>query len=667
MPAPTAQPAAPRSRAQSPTGRPAAPARRPAAGARTTAPRVTAPRTTAAPRPGTTRTTTTRTATTRTTTTRTATARTSTGRPPGTRPRPAARRRPARRQRTPLRVPLLRFARRAGIVLGAVLTVSAVLAVLVQPPTGAVSSPAATDLTARAQAAATALATDAARYRAALDAAARFDTQVRTARESGDRAAETAATQRQAVGAYASAAYRRSAAQRFPVGTLSVRSPGTAPEALHQQAVADELTQRQDAAVARAAAAAVEAASYTDAAETAATHAAESRQRAAALLTGIRDRVAGLDPAVVTRWAQLGGAGQVSAAQQAANTAALAGWQGYLAQLADAGITPPPAAALADLTALPTGLAPLRTAAGSAVPGVAAAYVAGQTLTVLPAETVVAVSAAFAQLGKAYVAGQTGPTAYDCAGLTADVFTQAGVGLPRTLAGQWQAGTPVSAGELQVGDLVFSTEAGTGLDDVGLYLGGTAVLAASAGQYQVAVRQVADLGTAVRVTTPPASPAPVPPGSQQADCGAPPPPATPVVTKNGAWGGYRNGRIPVEDLCRLGGGQWLRCDAAAAYTAMSDAYRQAFGTPLCITDSYRSYAAQVDAHKRKPRITAVPGTSNHGWGLAVDLCGGINAFGTPQTAWMAANAGQFGWVHPGWAQLTGQNPEPWHWEFGSLD
>jgi peptidoglycan DL-endopeptidase CwlO len=33
---------------------------------------------------------------------------------------------------------------------------------------------------------------------------------------------------------------------------------------------------------------------------------------------------------------------------------------------------------------------------------------------------------------------------------------------------------------------------------------------------------------------------------------------------------------------------------------------------------------------------------------------------------MAANAGRFGWVHPDWAQKTGQNPEPWHWEFGSI-
>jgi LAS superfamily LD-carboxypeptidase LdcB len=62
----------------------------------------------------------------------------------------------------------------------------------------------------------------------------------------------------------------------------------------------------------------------------------------------------------------------------------------------------------------------------------------------------------------------------------------------------------------------------------------------------------------------------------------------------------------------------------------------------------------------------VPGTSNHGWGLAVDLCGGVNLFGTAQTVWMQLNAGHYGWVHPDWAQAGGRNPEPWHWEFGSL-
>jgi LAS superfamily LD-carboxypeptidase LdcB len=103
-----------------------------------------------------------------------------------------------------------------------------------------------------------------------------------------------------------------------------------------------------------------------------------------------------------------------------------------------------------------------------------------------------------------------------------------------------------------------------------------------------------------------------------------------------------------------------------AYLAMAAAYRLDFGTPLCITDSYRSLAAQQEAAREKPALAAVPGTSNHGWGLAVDLCGGINTAGTPQSQWMADNAGRYGWVHPSWAAQGGEKPEPWHWEYGYL-
>ena len=62
----------------------------------------------------------------------------------------------------------------------------------------------------------------------------------------------------------------------------------------------------------------------------------------------------------------------------------------------------------------------------------------------------------------------------------------------------------------------------------------------------------------------------------------------------------------------------------------------------------------------------MPGTSNHGWALAVDLCGGINIFGTPQWTWMTQNAGRFGFVQPDWAGPRGEKPEPWHWEYGYI-
>jgi len=521
------------------------------------------------------------------------------------------------------------------------------------------------DASTEAQATATALAAATTRYRSALAEATTFEVEAQQARDAGTAALTDVAADQAAVGTSAAAAYRRNPAERWPLAQLSLHAPDATVDVLHAQGLAEQLTADQDAQVARAATAAVDAAAHVDAAEVADTAAATARSKADAVLVEIRGLVAELDPLVSSQWAA-SSTSHSAAGQEATNAAALAAWQDQLALLSVAGITPPPAADLTDLSSLPAGLAPLRDAAGSPVAGVATTYAAGRTL--LPAETIAAVSAAFSQLGKPYLAGQNGPDGYGCGGLASTAWTQAGIGLPSDLAAQWAKGTPVPAGQLQIGDLVFSTDPVSGLDDVGLYVGGTSVLSSSADRWQVAVRALPDLSTAVRVTVPPATPTPLPvTGTAPATCSAPvPAPGATSGPVNGAWGGWSNGQIPTDQLCTIGGGHRLRCDAAAAYSAMSTAYQAAFGAPLCITDSYRSLGAQVDAHHRKPEITAVPGTSNHGWGLAVDLCGGVNVFGSAQTAWMQLNAGRYGWLHPDWAQADGQNPEPWHWEYGSL-
>ena len=639
----------PAARAQAPSGRTpqGTPARRPATAQRTgtTKPRPGQPRS-GQPRPG--------------------QARTGQPRTGTARPRTSARRPPARRTRTP--GALKRWCARLGVLTGTTLALVTVLAAFAQPPTeaGQVTQP--TDATGRAQVTATTLTAATARYRAALAEADGFEQRAQQARAAGTAALAEVAAEQAVVGAHAATAYRRNPEERWPLAQLSLHSPDSTVDVLHAQGLVEQLTEERDAEVARAARAAVHAATYTDTAERAEADAAVARERADGVLAEISAVVADLDPAVSAKWAGLS-TSPTSAGQDALNDAALAAWQDQLGVLALAGITPPTAAELADVDHLPAGLAVLRDATGAPVPGVATTYVAGRTLTVLPAETVAAVSAAFAQLGRPYLPGQSGPDGYDCGGLTSTAWTQAGTPLPTDLAGQWAAGTPVPLGQLQVGDLVFTTDPISGLDDVGLYLGGTHVLSASADRWQVAVREVADLGTAVRVTVPSATPTPLPvTGTLPATCSAPlPAPGSTSGPVTGAWGGWANGQIPADQLCTIGvGGHRLRCDAAAAYRAMSAAYAAAFGSPLCITDSYRSLDAQVDAHHRKPRITAVPGTSNHGWGLAVDLCGGINVFGTAQTAWMQLNAGRFGWQHPDWAQSDGQNPEPWHWEYGSL-
>lgn len=126
-----------------------------------------------------------------------------------------------------------------------------------------------------------------------------------------------------------------------------------------------------------------------------------------------------------------------------------------------------------------------------------------------------------------------------------------------------------------------------------------------------------------------------------------------------------NGFLPDSVLCPLAGapGQRLTRAAASAFDLMSTAFRTSFRTPLCVTDSYRSFAGQVDVFRRKPTLAATPGRSKHGLGRAVDLCGGVQRYGTPPYLWLKANAQQFGFVHPDWAEPDGGRPEPWHWEF----
>jgi LAS superfamily LD-carboxypeptidase LdcB len=65
-------------------------------------------------------------------------------------------------------------------------------------------------------------------------------------------------------------------------------------------------------------------------------------------------------------------------------------------------------------------------------------------------------------------------------------------------------------------------------------------------------------------------------------------------------------------------------------------------------------------------MAAVPGTSIHGWGRAVDLQDptGKMTFDSPGYRWLQANAWRFGFVHPAWAEPGGSAPEPWHWEHG---
>jgi cell wall-associated NlpC family hydrolase len=82
------------------------------------------------------------------------------------------------------------------------------------------------------------------------------------------------------------------------------------------------------------------------------------------------------------------------------------------------------------------------------------------------AEKVVAF--AYAQLGKPYVFGASGPDSYDCSGLTSAAWASVGINIPRTSEEQW-AGLPhVPTSAMEPGDILVFNGAG----HVGIYVGG---------------------------------------------------------------------------------------------------------------------------------------------------------------------------------------------------
>ena len=119
---------------------------------------------------------------------------------------------------------------------------------------------------------------------------------------------------------------------------------------------------------------------------------------------------------------------------------------------------------------------------------------------------------------------------------------------------------------------------------------------------------------------------------------------------------YGNGRVPASALQEVGAtGHRLWAPAAEQLTRLVADARKV-GVHIGITDSYRSYEAQVDVAQRKGLysqggLAAVPGTSDHGWGMAVDLDLDDKAL-----AWMRSHGADYGFHE--------DTPrEPWHWGF----
>lgn len=116
-----------------------------------------------------------------------------------------------------------------------------------------------------------------------------------------------------------------------------------------------------------------------------------------------------------------------------------------------------------------------------------------------------------------------------------------------------------------------------------------------------------------------------------------------------------NGRLDTSQLVDVdGNGNFLAPAAANAWQQMVAA-AAADGINLAIGNSYRPYETQVRLAEEKGLyseggLAAEPGTSNHGWGTAVDIVR------SPQAEeWLRNNAAQYG--------FSTIPREPWHWEY----
>jgi len=79
-----------------------------------------------------------------------------------------------------------------------------------------------------------------------------------------------------------------------------------------------------------------------------------------------------------------------------------------------------------------------------------------------------AVAFAYAQLGKPYQWGATGPDAFDCSGLAQAAWAAAGVQIPRTTYEQWAALPHIGSSAIEPGDLLYYDGEG----HVAMYVGG---------------------------------------------------------------------------------------------------------------------------------------------------------------------------------------------------
>lgn len=112
------------------------------------------------------------------------------------------------------------------------------------------------------------------------------------------------------------------------------------------------------------------------------------------------------------------------------------------------------------------------------------------------------IKGAYDELGRPYVAGDTGKRGYDCSGFTYSMYLNTlGITLNRSSNEQVKNGVEVKRDELIPGDLVFFRTTGKGIGHVGLYIGDNNMIHASSGSRKVMISSLDEAYYKVRYVT----------------------------------------------------------------------------------------------------------------------------------------------------------------------
>ena len=129
-----------------------------------------------------------------------------------------------------------------------------------------------------------------------------------------------------------------------------------------------------------------------------------------------------------------------------------------------------------------------------------------------------------------------------------------------------------------------------------------------------------------------------------------------------------NGKVSERMLVAIGWDKEKTLISAPALndlTRLNAAFTKKFGHNLDIDLAYRTRATQ-DYYwvELGPYIAARPGTSNHGWGLAIDTPETYNySFRGKYYKWLKANSKNFNWVHRKNLEEGSPYAEAWHFEY----